>query len=138
MRATAKVSLIVSLLALAVCLNPHVTRADDNLMTAIRKATEVKVALGSAPPHVVVSQSGQAVGYMVEIVNLVLKGMGLRAFTPVQAGVAAIIGGRADGFAVGQFTIPDSEQKSVQLVLDDEAPLHGFGAVFGREDVHFS
>ncbi|UFW51275.1 MULTISPECIES: transporter substrate-binding domain-containing protein [Bradyrhizobium] len=53
----------------------------------------------------------------------------------VQAGVATVVGGRADAYLEAQFVIPNPEQKGVEFVLDEQSPAHGSGAVFRKEDV---
>ncbi|KWV58304.1 hypothetical protein AS156_36575 [Bradyrhizobium macuxiense] len=75
--------LLVTLLATAVYSSPAFAQAESRLLASIRKVGEVKVAIVSAPPYVVISPSGEATGYGVEIVNLALKGMGLPPMTPV-------------------------------------------------------
>ncbi|WP_439360411.1 ectoine/hydroxyectoine ABC transporter substrate-binding protein EhuB [Bradyrhizobium sp. DASA03007] len=54
-----------------------------------------------------------------------------------QAGIATVTGGRADAFIVGQFAIPNPEQKGLDLVHDKDAPLVAGGMVFRKEDVAF-
>ncbi|HWX36545.1 MAG TPA: ectoine/hydroxyectoine ABC transporter substrate-binding protein EhuB [Steroidobacteraceae bacterium] len=51
-----------------------------------------------------------------------------------QAGIAAVTGGRADAFAVGQFSIPNPAQKGVEIVVDNASPLSGVGIAFRKED----
>jgi polar amino acid transport system substrate-binding protein len=51
-----------------------------------------------------------------------------------QAGIAAVTGGRADAFAVGQFSIPNPAQKGVEIVVDTASPLSGIGIAFRKED----
>jgi polar amino acid transport system substrate-binding protein len=51
-----------------------------------------------------------------------------------QAGIAAISGGRADAFVVGQFSIPNPAQKGVEVVVDKASPLSGVGIAFRKED----
>ncbi|WP_439406555.1 transporter substrate-binding domain-containing protein [Bradyrhizobium sp. DASA03076] len=55
----------------------------DPLLASIRKAGQAKVALGSAPPYIAVSPDGKATGYVIEVIDLALKGMGLPALAPV-------------------------------------------------------
>lgn len=57
--------------------------------------------------------------------------------TDVQAGAATVIGGRADAVLMGQFAIPNPEQKGLQIIVDEQGPVEGFGVVFRKEDVHF-
>jgi polar amino acid transport system substrate-binding protein len=51
-----------------------------------------------------------------------------------QAGIAAVTGGRADAFAIGQFSIPNPDQKGVEIVVDAASPLSGIGIAFRKED----
>lgn len=55
----------------------------------------------------------------------------------IQAGVSTVVGGRADAFAAGRFSISDPEQKGVEMVVDKEAPPYGAGVAFRKEDVEF-
>ncbi|SFK14511.1 transporter substrate-binding domain-containing protein [Bradyrhizobium sp. Gha] len=55
----------------------------------------------------------------------------------VQAGVATVIGGRADAYLESQFAVSNPEQKGVELVVDEQSPIFGSGAVFRKEDVRF-
>ncbi|UVO35790.1 transporter substrate-binding domain-containing protein [Bradyrhizobium arachidis] len=55
----------------------------------------------------------------------------------VQAGAAAVIGGRVDAFVVGQFTIPDPQQKGLEVVVDEQSPVYASGTVFRKEDKAF-
>jgi polar amino acid transport system substrate-binding protein len=55
----------------------------------------------------------------------------------VQAGVATVTGGRADAFMVGQFTVPNPQQRGVEVVVDRSAPIAGIGIAFRKEDGAF-
>lgn len=57
--------------------------------------------------------------------------------TDVQAGAATVTGGRADAVLMGQFAIPNPEQKGLEVVVDEQGPVEGFGVVFRKEDVRF-
>ncbi|MET4260848.1 polar amino acid transport system substrate-binding protein [Bradyrhizobium sp. S3.12.5] len=213
---------------------PSNAQTEGPLLASVQRAGEVKVGLGSAPPYIALSPDGHATGYIVEVLNLALKGMGLPALTPVlakwdamipglqarqfdfvggqvitesrckavmfaapiwvmrdalytrpgnpkqltgysqvarssdvklavitgttqeayalkqgvksdqlvrvtdiQASAATVVGGRADAFVVGQFTITNPEEKGLQVVVDKQAPTHGFAAVFRKEDARF-
>jgi polar amino acid transport system substrate-binding protein len=52
-----------------------------------------------------------------------------------QAGIAAVLGGRAAAFAIGQFSVPDPEKKGVARVVDPSSPVAGVGIVFRKQDV---
>jgi polar amino acid transport system substrate-binding protein len=55
----------------------------------------------------------------------------------VQAGIATVTGGRSDAFAVGQFSVPNPQQKGVDVAVDRQAPVAGIGIAFRKEDVQF-
>lgn len=55
----------------------------------------------------------------------------------VQAGVATVTGGRANAFAVGQFSVPNSKERGVEVVVDTQAPVVGIGIAFRKEDTAF-
>ncbi|WP_439406509.1 transporter substrate-binding domain-containing protein [Bradyrhizobium sp. DASA03076] len=210
-------------------------QTQDPLITSMRKADEARVAMGSVPPWMGVSQSGEPTGYTVELASLALKNMGAPALTPVltaweamipgllarhfdligpglviteprcrvvvfsapmiamhdalfvrsgnpsnlenlrqvtetpeirlavvtgssqeayvlkqgiaferlvrvpdiEAGVAVVIGRRANAFVVGQFSISKPEQKGLEVVVDKSTPLSGIGAAFRKEDIRF-
>ncbi|WP_271605844.1 ectoine/hydroxyectoine ABC transporter substrate-binding protein EhuB [Bradyrhizobium sp. CCBAU 11434] len=57
--------------------------------------------------------------------------------TDIQAGAATVIGRRVDAFVVGQFSIPNPEQKGLELIVDKESPIDGSGAAFRKEDKAF-
>jgi polar amino acid transport system substrate-binding protein len=52
----------------------------------------------------------------------------------VQAGIAAVTGGRADAFGVGQFSIQDPGKKGLEVVVDNASPYSGIGIAFRKED----
>jgi polar amino acid transport system substrate-binding protein len=55
----------------------------------------------------------------------------------IQAGVATVSGRRADAFAVGQFSVPNPQQKGVDVVVDQQAPVSGIAVAFRKEDARF-
>lgn len=234
MHTAVKLSLLILLTVIGHSFSA-IAQGDDPLRASIRKAGQVRAALASAPPYMVVSPSGEATGSSVDLQNMVLKAMGLPALAPVltgwdamipglqahqfdyvgaglsiteagckavlfsvpyyvtqaglyvlpgnpkrltavadvarrpemkiailpvasyqgyalkqrvrpeqiisvpdiQAGVATVIGGRADAFLIGQFTIPDPKQKGLELVVDEQSPVYGSGIAFRKEDVRF-
>ncbi|MCA6112205.1 ectoine/hydroxyectoine ABC transporter substrate-binding protein EhuB [Bradyrhizobium cenepequi] len=234
MRNTSKLSLLVVLLASIGYSFATFAQTEDPL-ASIRKAGQVKVALASVPPYIVLSPSGEATGSSVDLQNMVLKELGLPALTPVvtgwdamipglqarqfdylgaglnitearckavlfsmpyyaaqialfvqpgnpkhlksvaevarrpdiklaaiatsaqqtyalrqgvkseqvmivpdiQAGAATVIGGRADAFIVGQFSIANPKQKGLEVVVDKDSPVDGSGAAFRKEDKAF-
>jgi polar amino acid transport system substrate-binding protein len=52
----------------------------------------------------------------------------------VQSGIAAVTGGRADTFIVGQFSVPASERQGIDMVVDMTSPLAGVGIAFRKSD----
>lgn len=83
-------------------------QSDDPLSESIKKSGEVRAALASSPPYIVVSPNGKATGYTVEIVNMALKGLDLPANTPAllawDAMIPAVLARQLDfigaGFAI--------------------------------------
>ncbi|WP_439360353.1 transporter substrate-binding domain-containing protein [Bradyrhizobium sp. DASA03007] len=211
-------------------------QSESPVVTSIRKAGLIKVAVASLPPYIVVSPSGDVMGSSIDLQNMALKAMGLPGLTPIlaswdamvpgllahqfdylgaglnitderckaallsrpyyvsqtglyvlpgnpkhlsgladvarrpnmkvaalagesaynnyakeqgvmpsqmltvpdnQAGVAAVIGGRVDAFIIGQLSIPEPEQKGVEVVLDKQSPVFGSALVFRKEDDAF-
>ncbi|MCK1516957.1 transporter substrate-binding domain-containing protein [Bradyrhizobium sp. 190] len=55
----------------------------------------------------------------------------------VQAGVATVKGGRADAFYAGALAITHLEQKGIEVVVNHDGPLAGYGAAFRKEDIRF-
>jgi polar amino acid transport system substrate-binding protein len=54
-----------------------------------------------------------------------------------QSGIAAVTGGRADTLVIGQFSVPASERKGIDSVVDTTSPLAGVGIAFRKSDVAF-
>ena len=52
----------------------------------------------------------------------------------IQAGIAAVTGGRADAFIVGQFSVPEPGSKGVEVVVDTASPAVGIAFAFRKED----
>ena len=52
----------------------------------------------------------------------------------IQAGVAAVTGGRAHAFAVGQFTIEQPKEKGVDIIVDGDTPVTGVGFAFRKQE----
>lgn len=52
----------------------------------------------------------------------------------IQAGIAAVLGSRADAFAVGQFSVPDPEKRGVKRIVDENSPVVSIGIVFRKSD----
>ncbi len=52
----------------------------------------------------------------------------------MQSGVAAVTGGRADAFIVGQFSVAEPEKKGVERVVDATSPAVGIALAFRKED----
>ncbi|MCA6112198.1 transporter substrate-binding domain-containing protein [Bradyrhizobium cenepequi] len=236
MDAKAKLSLLGLLLTLTSYSFSTFARAEGALFGSIREANEVKVALASVAPYITLSPSGEVTGPSVDLQNMVLKGMGLKALTPIltgwdamipglqahqfdyigagitisderckavlfstphyaahaglfvlrgnpkhltsvadiarrpeiklatgrsldeyrvyalkqgvkpeqiipvpdiQAGAAMVIGGRADAYIVGQFTIPNPEERGLEVVVDKQSPVYASAVAFRKEDMKF-
>ncbi|WP_143271798.1 transporter substrate-binding domain-containing protein, partial [Bradyrhizobium mercantei] len=93
MRAIAKLSLPVFLLTLLVYGFPTFAQGNDSLLASIRKAGQVKVALASLPPSMIISPDGKATGASVDLQNMVLSAMGLPSLTPALTEWTAMIPG---------------------------------------------
>ena len=52
----------------------------------------------------------------------------------IQSGIAAVTGGRADTFIVGQFSVAEPEKKGVERVVDTTSPAVGIAFAFRKED----
>ncbi|WP_439360408.1 transporter substrate-binding domain-containing protein [Bradyrhizobium sp. DASA03007] len=235
MRAASKLSLLILLLTVTAHSLPVAAHAEDAILSSIRKAGKIKVAMSSAPPYIIVSPTGEATGSSVDLQSMVLEEMGLPPLTPVltgwefmipglqaqqyeyigagfnitearckavllstpyyaartglyvrpgnpkhlmsvadvaqrpdiklsaigtsaqlayavkqgvkseqimqvsdiQAGASTVIGGRADAFILGQFSITNPEQKGLEVVVDKQSPVDGSGAAFRKQDVGF-
>lgn len=52
----------------------------------------------------------------------------------IQSGIAAVVGGRADAFVAGQFSVQNPGERGVERNVDRASPLVGIGIVFRKED----
>jgi polar amino acid transport system substrate-binding protein len=52
----------------------------------------------------------------------------------IQAGIAAVTGGRADAFIVGQFSVTEPGKKGVESIVDTTSPPVGIALAFRKED----
>jgi polar amino acid transport system substrate-binding protein len=52
----------------------------------------------------------------------------------IQSGIAAVTGGRADAFIVGQFSVAEPEKKGVERIVDTTSPAVGIALAFRKED----
>jgi polar amino acid transport system substrate-binding protein len=52
----------------------------------------------------------------------------------IQAGIAAVTGGRADAFIVGQFSVTEPGKKGVDVIVDKTSPPVGIALAFRKED----
>jgi polar amino acid transport system substrate-binding protein len=52
----------------------------------------------------------------------------------IQAGIAAVTGGRADAFVAGQFSVSEPEKKGVERVVDTTSPAVGIAFAFRKDD----
>ncbi|WP_229200609.1 hypothetical protein, partial [Bradyrhizobium acaciae] len=41
----------------------------------------------------------------------------------IQPSIAIVLGGRTDAFAVGQFSVPNPQQKDVEVIADKTSPV---------------
>ncbi|MET4260850.1 polar amino acid transport system substrate-binding protein [Bradyrhizobium sp. S3.12.5] len=235
MRSNLEFSSLVGLLAFACFSLPSHAQSGDALLLSMREAGETKAAIAAAPPWASTSPSGEPQGYLIDVTNLALKGLGapkisvslttwdamipglqarrfdlvpagllitadrckVVAFSApitaqqdalhvlpgnpthltgyaqiaqntdiklavltgsaqeafavkqgissaqlvrvpdIQAGIATVRGGRANAFAVGQFTVPDPQQKGVEVVVDNQAPIASMAVAFRKEDARF-
>jgi polar amino acid transport system substrate-binding protein len=53
----------------------------------------------------------------------------------IQAGIAAVTGGRADTFIVGQFSVAEPGKKGVEPIVDTTSAPVGIALAFRKEDV---
>jgi polar amino acid transport system substrate-binding protein len=53
----------------------------------------------------------------------------------IQAGIAAVTGGRADAFIAGQFSVSEPGKKGVEVIVDKTSPPVGIAFAFRKEDV---
>lgn len=54
-----------------------------------------------------------------------------------QAGIASVLGGRADAYLVTASAIPEPEKKGVKMVIDQNSPVFANGAAFRLENKAF-
>lgn len=230
-----KVLLLVLLLLMSGGSLPTFAHGADYLLESIRKAGGATAVLNSAPPFAFVSLSGKPQGYLIEVTELALKGMGVSKLSAVlmpspaditglqarrfdlapggllitearcrvlsfsaplsaqqdalyvapgdpnrltgyaefaqrsdiklavitgsaqeayavlqgvksdqlvrvpdiQAGIATVLGRRTNAFAVGQFSVPNPQQKGVEMVVDTKSPMSSIGIAFRKEDAEF-
>lgn len=55
----------------------------------------------------------------------------------IQAGGATVIGGRANVFAVGQYSLKEPQEKGLEVAVDRESPVNAYAVAFRKEDVKF-
>ncbi|MBH5392167.1 transporter substrate-binding domain-containing protein [Bradyrhizobium diversitatis] len=91
MRKTQSLSLLVVLLTSAGNSSEAFAQADDSFVGSLRKAGVVKAAVASVPPLIAISPTGKTTGYMADITNLALQGMGLPELTPSLIDYSAMI-----------------------------------------------
>ena len=51
-----------------------------------------------------------------------------------QAGIAAVTSGRADAFVIGQFSVPNSRDRGVDIIVDKVSPMAAVAIAFRKED----
>ncbi len=74
--------LAVLALAASTVAMPAFAQAEDPIPAAVRKANEVKMAMGTTPGWVFMAPNGEAKGYPIEIIKLALTGMGCAGAQP--------------------------------------------------------
>ncbi|QOZ23901.1 ectoine/hydroxyectoine ABC transporter substrate-binding protein EhuB [Bradyrhizobium sp. CCBAU 51753] len=55
----------------------------------------------------------------------------------VQAGIATVVGRRADVYIGGSLSITNPNEKGLELVIDEGAPVYASGIAFRKEDKQF-
>ncbi len=88
-----KAILLSTAVAITVFVSATSAFADDDLINKIKASGEIKVAVGSAPPFVSISPTGEPIGYAVEVLQAALNGIGLPKITPNKADWSAMIPG---------------------------------------------
>ncbi|MGI6870646.1 ectoine/hydroxyectoine ABC transporter substrate-binding protein EhuB [Amycolatopsis sp. 3B14] len=89
---------------------------------ALAKSPDTTVALlAGSSQEAFAKQQGVSQGQMLTVPD-------------IQAGIAAVTGGRADAFGVGQFSVQDPAGKGVDVVVDESSPVSGIGIAFRKED----
>lgn len=73
------------------------------------------------------TQERVALGYGVDRSRLV-------GVPDTQAGVAAVTGGRADAFALGEYSVTNFADHGLDRIIGHDQPLNGAGVIFKKED----
>lgn len=55
----------------------------------------------------------------------------------IQAGIATVLGGRTQAFAVGQFSVLNPHKRGVEAVVEKTSPVRSIGIAFRKEDADF-
>lgn len=55
----------------------------------------------------------------------------------IQAGIATVLGGRTQAFAVGQFSVLNPHKRGVEAIVEKASPVSSIGIVFRKEDADF-
>lgn len=104
MRSKQKISTIALVFAFG-CSHTAIAQTGDALLASIRSSGEVKVAMGSAPPWMFVSPSGEGKGYNLNVMQAVFKRMGLPTLKPVltawNAQIPSLLARQVDVIAPG-------------------------------------
>lgn len=82
---------LAPLLVLFAMISPSALAQSDDTLASIRKSGQLKIAMAPLPPWAFVAPSGEAKGYTVEMVNMIMKGIGLPSLTPVLTTWGAMI-----------------------------------------------
>ncbi|QOZ36528.1 transporter substrate-binding domain-containing protein [Bradyrhizobium sp. CCBAU 53421] len=83
--------LLAAVLASTFAASPAFAEIDNALLASIHKAGDVKVAMASQPPYMLISPSGEAQGTVLEIENMILKELGLPMIKPQLTAWSAMI-----------------------------------------------
>ncbi|WP_439360370.1 transporter substrate-binding domain-containing protein [Bradyrhizobium sp. DASA03007] len=88
-------------------------------------------------PEIKIAIIGRSSGYRSYSLSRGVKPEQILDVPDHEAGVASVRGGRVDAFLVGQFGIPNPEQKGVEEVVDEQSPITAGGVVFRKENARF-
>ncbi|NYG45372.1 polar amino acid transport system substrate-binding protein [Bradyrhizobium sp. IAR9] len=55
----------------------------------------------------------------------------------VQAGIATVVGGRADAFIANQFNIKNPAEKGIEIIVDESSPVEAYAFTFRKENMGF-
>ena len=117
----------------AVAFSAPVTAQHDGLYTAPsnpKKLSGYKSVAETADALLAVLAGSNQEAYALSVG---IKPAQLVKVPDVQAGIAAVTGGRAHAFVLSQFSIPNPNEKGLALVVDTASPLLGIGIAFRKD-----